>query len=328
VTPAIRVCVATVAFIVASPATTEARDAVSGYPNRAVRLVNSGITGGTVDIPARALADKLRERFGQSIVVENRPAAGGTLAVAQVAKAAPDGYTLIYSFSGPLAFAPHLYPSLPYDVQKDFTPVIFIGRVPFVLAVSATSDISNIQELIEAARKQPGKLNYSSVGNGSGTHLAMELFKSETRIALSHVPYNGGIPAATALASGQAQATFLPPALLLAHVQLGRVKIIGVASRERLPQMPTVPTVAESGLPGFESDGWHGILAPAGTPRDIVLRLNKEINDALAAPEVREIFARTDTHAVGGTPEQFGRLIASESKKWAAVIRSTGARVD
>jgi tripartite-type tricarboxylate transporter receptor subunit TctC len=270
----------------------------------------------------------MRDKLGQPVIVENRPAVGGTVAVGEVAKAAPDGYTVVYSFNGPLAYAPHLYSKLPYDVQRDFTPVVLMGGQPFVLGVSAASGISSVKELIEAARKAPGKLNYSSLGNGSGSHLTMELLKSEAKLFIVHIPYNGAVPAATALASGDVQASFLPPAVLLPHVQSGRVKLIGMSSIKRFPLMPDVPTVAESGLPGFDSDGWNGILAPAGTPREIVLRLNREINDALASPEVREILVRNRIQAGGGTPEEFGALIARESKKWGPVIRFTGARLD
>jgi len=298
------------------------------WPQKPVRLVVSGVPGGSLDIPARAVAEKLRDRLGQPVVVENRPAAGGTVAVGEVAKAAPDGHTLIYSFNGPLAYAPFLYSRLSYDVQKDLTPVILMGGQPFVLGVSATSGISSVREFIETARRQPGRLNYSSLGNGSGSHLTMELLKSEAKVFMVHIPYNGAVPAATALASGDVQAAFLPPAVLLPHVQSGRVKLIGMSSIKRFSLMPEVPTVAESGLPGFDSDGWNGILAPAGTPREIVVRLNREINDALAAPDVREILARNRIQAGGGTPEEFGALIARESKKWAPVIAFTGARLD
>jgi tripartite-type tricarboxylate transporter receptor subunit TctC len=302
--------------------------AQQAWPQKPVRLVVSAVAGGSLDIPARAVADKLRDKLGQPVIVENRPAAGGTVAVGEVAKAAPDGYTLVYSFNGPLAYAPHLYSRLPYDVQRDFTPVILMGGQPFVLGVSAASGINNVKELIEAARKAPGKLNYSSLGNGSGSHLTMELLKSEAKVFILHIPYNGAVPAATALAAGDVQASFLPPAVLLPHVQTGRVKLIGMSSIKRFPLMPDIPTVAESGLPGFDSDGWNGILAPAGTPREVVLRLNKEINDALASPEVREILVRNRIQAGGGTPEEFGALIARESKKWGPVIRFTGARLD
>jgi len=298
------------------------------WPQKPVRLVVSGVAGGSLDIPARAVAEKLRDKLGQPVIVENRPAVGGTVAVGEVAKAAPDGYTLIYSFNGPLAYAPYLYSKLPYNVQKDLTPVILMGGQPFVLGVSAASGITNVKELIEAARKAPGKLNYSSLGNGSGTHLTMELLKSEAKVFIVHIPYNGAVPAATAVASGDVQAAFLPPAVLLPHVQSGRVKLIGMSSIKRFPLMPDVPTVAESGLAGFDSDGWNGILAPAGTPREVVLRLNKEINDALAAPDVREILVRNRIQAGGGTPEQFGQLIAAESKKWGPVIQFTGAKLD
>ncbi|HUL02166.1 MAG TPA: tripartite tricarboxylate transporter substrate binding protein [Gemmatimonadales bacterium] len=298
------------------------------WPQKPVRLVVSAAAGGSLDIPARAVAEKLRDRLGQPVIVENRPAAGGTVAVGEVARAAPDGYTLIYSFNGPLAYAPFLYSKLSYDVQKDLTPVILMGGQPFVLGVSAASGISSVKELIEAARKQPGKLNYSSLGNGSGSHLTMELLKSEAKVFMIHIPYNGAVPAATAVASGDVQAAFLPPAVLLPHVQSGRVKLIGISSSKRFSLMPDVPAVAESGLPGFDSDGWNGILAPAGTPREIVLQLNREINDALAAPDVREILVRNRIQAGGGTPEEFGALIARESKKWGPVIAFTGARLD
>jgi len=298
------------------------------WPQKPVRLVVSAAAGGSLDIPARAVAEKLRDRLGQPVIVENRPAAGGTVAVGEVAKAAPDGYTLIYSFNGPLAYAPFLYSKLPYDVQKDLTPVILMGGQPFVLGVSAASGISSVKELIEAARRQPGKLNYSSLGNGSGSHLTMELLKSEAKVFMIHIPYNGAVPAATAVASGDVQAAFLPPAVLLPHVQSGRVKLIGMSSINRFSLMPEVPTVAESGLPGFDSDGWNGILAPAGTPREIVLRLNREINEALGATDVREVLVRNRIQAGGGTPEEFGALIARESKKWGPVIAFTGARLD
>jgi tripartite-type tricarboxylate transporter receptor subunit TctC len=298
------------------------------WPQKPVRLVVSAVAGGSLDIPARAVAEKLRDRLGQPVIVENRPTAGGTVAVGEVAKAAPDGYTLIYSFNGPLAYAPFLYSKLPYDVLKDLAPVILMGGQPFVLGVSAASGISSVKELVEAARRQPGKLNYSSLGNGSGSHLTMELLKSEAKVFMIHIPYNGAVPAATALASGDVQAAFLPPAVVLPHVQSGRVKLIGMSSVKRFSLMPEVPTVAESGLPGFDSDGWNGILAPAGTPREIVLRLNREINGALAAPDVREILVRNRIQAGGGTPEEFGALIARESKKWGPVIAFTGARLD
>jgi len=316
------------ALVLAIAALAAAPAPAQTWPQKPVRLVVSGVAGGSLDIPARAVAEKLRDRLGQPVIVENRPAVGGTVAVGEVAKAAPDGYTLVFGFNGPLAYAPHLYSKLPYDVQRDLTPVILMGGQPFVLGVSAASGISNVKELIETARKKPGQLNYSSLGNGSGSHLTMELLKSEAKVFIVHIPYNGAVPAATALAAGDVQAAFLPPAVLLPHVQSGRVKLIGMSSIKRFPLMPEIPTVAESGLPGFDSDGWNGILAPAGTPREIVLRLNREINGALAASEVREILVRNRIQPGGGTPEEFGALIARESKRWGPVIRFTGARLD
>jgi tripartite-type tricarboxylate transporter receptor subunit TctC len=328
--PTRTICVVcAVAFSTATAsAFTQVHDQAAAYPSRPVRLINSGGAGGALDIPARALAERFRDRLGQPLVVDNRPTAGGTVAVGLVARAAADGYTLIYSFAGPLVHAPSLYSALPYDVKKDLTPVVFVGRLPFVLAVSTASGISGVEELIIAARKQAGKLNYGSAGNGSATHLTMELFKSGAKLVVAHVPYNGGAPAATALAIGDVQAAFLPVAVLMPHVRSGRVRLIGVSSIKRLPMMPDVPTIAESGLPGFDADGWQGILAPIGTPREIVLRVNRAINESLALAEMRVILARNEIHVGGGTPEQFGQLIESESKKWAPVITFTGAKLD
>ena len=299
------------------------------WPTKTVRIVVSGAAGGSLDIPARAIADKLRDRLGQSVVVENRPAAGGTLATGEVAKAAPDGYTLIFAFNGPLAYAPHLYSRLAYDPLKDLTPVIRMGGQPFAFGVPAALGVNSVKEFVDMARKTPGKLNYASLGNGSGSHLTMELLKSQAKLFMVHIPYNGAVAAATAVATGEVQGAFLPPSVLLPHVGSGRVKVLAVSSAKRFPLMPDIPTVSESGGPkDFDSDGWNGILAPAGTPREVVLRLNREINGALAVPEVRRIITRAQIQPGGGTPEQFGELMRAESQRWAPVIKYTGARLD
>lgn len=298
------------------------------WPSKPVRLVVTGAVGGSLDIPARVVADRLKERLGQPVIVENRPAAGGTLATGEVARAAPDGHTFVYSFNGPLAYAPHLYSKLPYDPLKDLTPVVRMAGEPFALGVNASLGVASVKELVELIRKSPGKLNYSSLGNGSGTHLTMELLKTQAKVYIVHIPYNGAGPAANALATGDVQAAFLPPAVLQPHVQGGRVRILAVSSIERFPLLPEVPTVAESGLPGFDAFGWNGVLAPAGTPREIVLRMNREINDVLASKDVRELLARSQIRAAGGSADEFGQLMARESAKWAPIIRYTGARLD
>jgi len=297
------------------------------FPAKPVRLIVSGAAGGSLDIPARAIAERLRDRL--PMVVENRPAAGGTVAVGDVAKAAPDGYTLVFGFNGPLAYAPFLFSKLAYDPIKDLTPVIWMGGQPFTLGVSASLGINSVKELIELMRKNPGKYNYASLGNGSGSHLSMELVKSMTKTFMLHIPYNGAPPAAAAVATGDAHAAFLPATVMMPFVQSGRIKILAVSTKERFPLTPDVPTVAESGgLKDFDSDGWNGILAPAGTPREVVLRINRDINDALASAEVRAILVKAQIRPRGGSPEEFGELMRGEARKWGPVIKNTGARLD
>ena len=302
--------------------------AAQQWPSKPVKIVVTAVVGGSLDIPARVVADRLKDRLGQPVIVENRPAAGGTLATGEVARAAPDGYTFVYSFNGPLAYAPHLYAKLPYDPLKDLAPVVRMAGEPFALGVNASLAVASTKELVEAVRKRPGKLNYASLGNGSGSHLTMELLKTEAKLYIVHIPYNGAAAAANALATGDVQAAFLPPAVLQPHVQSGRVKILAVSSIESFALLPGVPTVAESGLSGFDAFGWNGVLAPAGTPRDIVERMNREINEVLASKDVREALARSQIQPAGGTPAEFGQLIARESAKWAPIIRYTGAKLD
>jgi tripartite-type tricarboxylate transporter receptor subunit TctC len=298
------------------------------YPDRPLRLIVSAAAGSSLDIPARMVAEKLRARMGQPLVVDNRPQAGGTIAAAAAARAAPDGHTLLWSFNGPLANAPHLYSSLPYDPQKDFVPVIMTTGQPFVLAVSGALDVSTVQGLIALARANPGRYNYASLGNGSGTHLTMELFKSEAKVQMTHVPYGSGPASATALTGGEAQVSFQVPALVLPHTKTGKVKLLAVSTASRFSLMPELPTVAEAGVPGFDSDSWNGIVAPAGTPRFVVSRLNREVNDALQLDDVRALLAANLIRIDGGTPERFGEVMRAASARWGAVIRQTGAKVD
>ncbi len=301
--------------------------AAQGFPAKPVRLIVSAAAGGSLDIPARAIAERLRDRL--PLIVENQPAAGGTVAVGNVAKSAPDGYTLIYGFNGPLAYAPFLFSNLSYDPLKDLTPVILMGGQPFTLGVSPSLGVNNVKELVDLLRKSPGKYNYSSLSNGSASHLSMELVKNMTRTFMVHIPYNGAPPAAAALATGDVHAAFLPAIVMMPFVQSGRIKILAVSTKDRFPLTPEVPTVAESGgLKGFDADGWNGILAPAGTPREIVLRLNRDINDALASNEVRAVLTKAQIRPRGGSPEDFGELMRGEAQKWGPVIKFTGARLD
>ena len=298
------------------------------WPTKPVRIIVAGAPGSSLDIPVRAVGEKLKDRLGQAIVVENRVAAGGTVATEAVAKAPPDGYTFGMSFNGPLAYGPFLYSRLPYDPQKDLAPVVLMGGQPFVLAVPATLGVSSLKELLEMARANPGRLNYSSLGNGSGTHITMELLKSQARIFMVHIPYAGGVAAATAVATGDVQAHFAPISTVMPHVRAGRARLIAMSSEKRFALMPEVPTVAEQGFPGFDSFGWNGIIAPAGTPRDVILRLNREINDVFQLGDIRTLLASSQIEVGGGTPEAFGALIKRETERWGPVIRATGAKLD
>jgi tripartite-type tricarboxylate transporter receptor subunit TctC len=305
-----------------------AAPAAFGWPERPVRVVVAGAPGSSIDIPVRVVGERLKDRLGQPIVVENRPAGGGTLAADAVAKAPADGYTLLMAFNGPLAYAPFLYSRLSYDPLKDFAPVIWMGGQPFVLAVPQALGVTSLGELVERARAAPGRLNYSSLGNGSGTHITMELLKSHAKIFVVHIPYNGGPAAAAAVATGEVQAHFAPVATIMPHVRAGRARLIAVSSEKRFTLLPEVPTVAEQGFPGFDSYGWNGIVAPAGTPREVIARLNREINEVLALPEVRAALGSAQIEIAGGTPEAFGALMRREHERWGPVIRATGARLD
>jgi len=298
------------------------------WPDRPLKFIVAAPAGSSLDVLARTIADKLKDRLGQPVVVEDRPAAGGTAATDFVAKSAPDGYTMVISFNGPLAFGPHLYAKLPYDPFKDLAPVIITSSQPNVLAVNAALPVKSVKELVEYAKANPGKLNYASVGNGSSSQLTMELLKTTAGIDIVHVPFNGSPPAVTATIQGETQMLFavMPP--LQAQIQAGKLRAIAVTTSQRFALLPDLPTIAEAGYPGFESLAWNGILVAAGTPRSIVQRLNTEINAILKDPAVKSALNAQGFDLIGGTPEDFAQLIRSDSDKWAPVIRKTGARID
>lgn len=298
------------------------------WPDRPLKFIVAAPAGSSLDVLARTIADKLKDRLGQPVVVEDRPAAGGTVATDFVAKSAPDGYTMVISFNGPLAFGPHLYAKLPYDPFKDLAPVIITSSQPNVLAVNAALPVKSVKELVEYAKANPGKLNYASVGNGSSSQLTMELLKTTAGIDIVHVPFNGSPPAVTATIQGETQMMFavMPP--LQAQIQAGKLRAIAVTTAQRFALLPDLPTIAEAGYPGFEALAWNGILVAAGTPRSIVQRLNADINAILRDPAVKSALNAQGFDLVGGTPEDFARLIRSDSDKWAPVIRKTGARID
>jgi tripartite-type tricarboxylate transporter receptor subunit TctC len=298
------------------------------YPSKAMRFVVSAPAGSSLDVIARTIGDRLRNSLGQPIVVDNRPAAGGTVAADTVAKSPPDGSTMVISFNAPLAFGPHLYANLPYDPLRDLAPVIITSSQPNVLAVNAALSVTSVKTLIEYAKARPGKLNYASVGNGSSSHLTMELLKATAGIEIVHVPFNGSPPAVTATVQGDTQMLFAVMQPLQPQIQAGRLRAIALTSAKRFPLLPDIATIAEAGYPGFEALAWNGILVAAGTPRPIVQRLNTEINAILKDPAVKSVLNTQGFDLIGGTPEDFAKLIRSESDKWAPVIRKTGVRID
>ena len=311
--------------------TLAALPACAQWPQKPIHIVVAAPAGSSVDIVARLIAEPLRARLGQAIIIDNRPAAGGTLAAAEVAKSTADGYTLYLGFNGPLANAPALYSKLAYDPLRDFIPIILTGSQPNLLAVAANVPANSLRELIALAKSQPGKLTYASVGNGSVSHLSMELLKRQAGVDLLHVPFNGGPPAVLAVAAGEVQVIFAAPSNLLSQVKSGKMKALAVTSLKRFAPIANIPTVAESGVPGlaqFEAIAWNGLLAPAATPKEIVIRLNREIGEVLASPALKRKLFDAGIDAGGGTPEAFAQLIKAEARKWGEVIKATGASVD
>src|SRR6185369_16729258 len=271
------------------------------WPDKPIRFIVSAPAGSSLDALARVIGDKLKDRLGQPVIVENKPAAGGTVAVGEVAKAPPDGSMMVLGFNGPLAFGP-LLQKLPYDVAKDLAPVIITSSQPNVLAVWSGLPVTSVQELVAYAKANPGKLSYASVGNGSSSHLNMELLKSVAGFEAVHVPFNGSPPAVTATIQGETQAMFAVMQPLQAQVQAGKLRALAVTTAKRFPLLPDLPTIAESGYPGFEALAWNGVMVPAATPKPVITRLNAEMNAILKQPDVVEKMQASGFDLIGGTP--------------------------
>ena len=300
----------------------------ASYPTRPIRLVVPFPPGGATDILARALAQRWSETLGQQVVVDNRPGAGGNIGSELVARAAPDGYTLLMGTVGTHAINASLYAKMPYDHVKDFAPVVLVAGVPNVMVVNPAVPAHTVQEFIAYAKANPGKVNFASSGNGTSIHLSGELFKVMTGVQMTHVPYKGSAPALQDLLGGQVQVMFdnLPPSL--PHIKAGKLRAVAVTSARRAPALPDVPTIAESGLPGFEASSWFGVLAPAGTPAPIVTRLNAEANNWLGTPDAKEKMLALGANAIGGSPEDFAAHIRAETAKWAKVVKESGAKAE
>ena len=294
-----------------------------GWPDKAVRILVPAPAGSSLDVLARTIGEKLKDKFGATVIVENKPAAGGTVATAEVAKAAPDGHTLLLGFNGPLATGP-LVQKVPYDVQKDLAPVVITSSQPNVLAVNAALPVKSVADLVAWSKANPGKLNYASVGNGSSSHLNAELLKSMSGIDAVHVPFNGSPPAVLATVQGETQMMFAVMQPLQAQVQAGKLRAIAVTTPKRFPLLPDIPAIAESGYPGFEALAWNGLVAPAGTPRPVIDRINAEVNAILKLPDVAQKMNAAGFDLIGGTPEDFAKLIAAESARWTPVVMRLG----
>lgn len=290
------------------------------YPSRPIRFVVANSPGGGLDVTARTISPRLSSALGQQIVIDNRPGAAGSLAAEITAKSAPDGYTLLMGSIGNLAVNVSLYKGLDYDPLKDLAPVTFAVSGSNVLVVNLTVPAKTTQELIALARAQPGKLTYGSSGSGNAGHLAGELFKSMAKVDMVHVPYKGGAPAMIDLIAGEIQLIFASPPTAVPQVKAGKIRALAVTTTKRSATLPELPTIAESGLPGFEADNWYGIAVAARTPRAIVGRLNGELVRILSTPEVKEVLLRQGLEVAPGTPEAFGAYMKSEYMKWARVI--------
>ena len=298
------------------------------YPDKPIKLVVPFAPAGATDVLARIVGQKLSELEKQPVIVDNRAGAGGNIGSDAVAKAAPDGYTLLMGAVGTHAINVSLYKKMPYDPVKDFIPVVLVATVPNVLVVPASLPVNSVKELIAYGKANPGKLNFGSSGNGTSIHLSGELFKSMTGVDMQHVPYKGSGPATVDLLSGQVQMMFdnLPSAM--PNIKSGKLKALAVTSAKRSPSLPDVPTIAEAGVPGYEAPSWFGILVPKGTPPEIVAKLNTDINKILAMPDTKKKFLEQGAEPAGGTPEQFAALINSEIPKWAKVVKASGAQID
>lgn len=298
------------------------------YPNKPIRLILPYPPGGGSDTIARPLMRRMSDNIGQQIVIDNRGGGGGNIGMETAARSAPDGYTVVMALTAQLAVNPGLYQKLPYDPIRDFEPISLLANGAYLLVAHPSLPVKTTQEVIAAAKKRPNEILYASSGNGSGGHLATELFNHMTGIKLKHVPYKGGGPALVDTISGQTQLLFATPIASAGHIEGGRLRAIGVSTTKRVSSMPNVPTIAESGVPGYDSGVWYAMLAPKATPRPVINRLNEEFRKALGDPGIRAFLTKSGVDPEGGTPEELGKYIRSELDKWTKVIKAANITVD
>jgi tripartite-type tricarboxylate transporter receptor subunit TctC len=301
--------------------------AAQTYPNRAIRLVVPFAPGGSTDVLARIMGQRMTESMGQAVIIDNRPSAGGTTGSDLVAKALPDGYTLFIASPGALTILPHMR-KVSYDTLKDFAPIGLISSGPFLLITHPSVPATNVKELIALAKAKPGGLSYASAGNGVANHLAMELFKYMAKVDIVHVPYKGAPQAVTDVLAGHMNMTFNSIAPVLAHVKSGRVRALGISSLKRSPQLPEIPTIAEAGVPGFEAENWFGMFAPAGTPKPVVKRVSDALVKVVRGSDVKSKFEALGADPVGSTPEAFAAFLRRDMQRYATVVKVSGAKID
>ena len=318
-------CLAVAALLAATDA--PAQSPAAGYPSKQIRLIVPFVAGGPNDILARAVGQRLTERWGQPVVIDNRPGAGGNIGAELVAKSAPDGYTLLLPTQGILTVNPALA-KVRFDTLKDFAPITLIATSPGLLVVHPSLPIRTVKDLVALAKSRPGTINYASAGNGSPGHLAAAYFNKVAHIDLLHVPYKGATPAMTDVIAGHASLYFTSPVAAQPYVQSGRLRQIAVTSAQRFPPLPDVPSIAEAGYPDFDMTSWWGLLAPAGIPRDIVARLHTESVTALNAAEMKERLAAQGALVVTNAPDQFASYLKSEIANWGRIVKASGARLD
>jgi tripartite-type tricarboxylate transporter receptor subunit TctC len=302
--------------------------AAQTYPGKPIKIIVPFTPGGSNDVLARVIAEKLGTAWGQPVVVENKPGAAGHIGAEAAAKSPPDGYTLFVAPNDILTIAPALYSKLPYDPIKDYAPVAMLGALPIVLVVNSNSPIKSVKELIAAAKAKPDSLSYASSGGGTPQHVSAEMFKLMTGAPMLHVPYKGTGPAMTDLLGGQVQVLFSPINSAIPHIKSGKLRALAVASEKRVSYLPEVPTMQEAGVPGYKNDIWIALLAPAGTPKDVVDKLNREVNVILRMPDVKEKLNAQGIEPVTMTAAELGALIASDTPRWAKIIKDTGVKID
>ena len=305
-----------------------ATTATAQYPNKPIKLIVPFPPAGSTDISARALAGKLGERLGQPVIIENKPGAGGNIGTDVVAKAAPDGYTLIVGTVGTHAINSSLYSKMPYDHIKDFAPVVLLSKTPNVLVVNPNLPVNSVADVIRLTKAKPNEYTFASSGSGTSIHLSGELFKTMAGVQMTHVPYKGSGPMLIDLISGQVHMAFDNLSASMQHIKAGKLKALATTGTTRPPTLPDLPTVAEAGLAGYDSTSWNAVFAPAGTPREIVDRLNRESRAILESVETRKFFSEQGAESGGGTPEQLAEFVRAETAKWQKVVKDSGAKVD